>query len=245
MKGANDLIARVARLCPNRLASIDNPYAHLDGRYEVELIDLVKESDDYDSAGLLCWMPNVGTFGCVDEEHSTVLSFPDSTWPDIVRHPVEHLDSQWGLGSVPVEETLPWLWFDFRLKDRDLVLSPYPDACPFHQEALTIDHSPSPVLLRVYRRREPTAWLDNHVGTFPCSGVPVSERETKCCSRCRNLELDWMGAVANAIPEADAKLNSQGWIQCPGCGVRFSTMDEARFQFGTHLACGQRIRLIS
>ena len=224
--------------------AIHDPYEDLDGYYEVELIDLIKESEHYDPEGLLCWMPRLKRFGCVDEDHGVVISFT-AFWLDIVRDPAGHLDSQWGLGSVPVEEMLPWLQFRFALERRDLILDPYPSICPIHRDTITIERASSPVLSRVYRRRERDAWLASYSSEFPCSGVPANEHELKFCWRCRDLELQWVRAVQNAIPILDAKLNSHGWVQCPGCGIRFSASDDAVFQFGTHLTCGQRINVVS
>jgi hypothetical protein len=240
---ARELAPRIARLRPRGQKSIDDPYAHLDGSYAVELIGLVRESDDYDPAGLLCWIPSLASFGSVDEEHSTVISYTGADWNDIVRNPVGHLDSQWGLGSVPVHQVLPWLSFPFRLDSGDAVLAPYGAACPRHQEPLVVDQ-PAPELIRAYRRRDPNAWLSRCLQAFPCSGVPLNDSDTKFCRTCGTLEQDWLYAQMAAIPELPAAANSQGWIQCPGCGIRFSTSDEARFQCGVHLTCGQRIRVM-
>jgi hypothetical protein len=243
LKHAGELVSRMARLHPDGQGAIDDPYAHLNGNYAVELIDLVRESDDYDSDGLLCWIPTIESFASVDEEHSKVITYTGATWNDIVRDPVGYLDSQWGLGSVPVDQVLPWLWFPFRLDSGDAVLAPYAAVCPLHREALVVDQQPAPILIRVYRRRDPNAWLSQCLQTFPCSGVPLTDSDTKLCRRCHTLEHDWMHAQMNAIPELPAVTNSQGWIQCPGCGIRFCTSDDAVFQDGVHLTCGQRIRV--
>jgi hypothetical protein len=243
LKHASELIARVARLHPDGQGTIDDPYACLDGNYAVELIDLARESDDYDPEGLLCWIPSIESFGSVDEEHSTVISYTGADWNDIVRDPVGHLDSQWGLGSVLVDQVLPWLSFPFRLDSGDAVLAPYAAVCPLHRESLIVDQQPAPILIRVYRRRDPNAWLSKCLQAFPCSGVPLNSSDTKLCRTCGDLEQDWIRAQMNAIPELPAAANSQGWIQCPGCRIRFSTSDEARFQYGVHLTCGQRIRV--
>jgi hypothetical protein len=64
---ASELVARTARLRPHRLPGIDDPYTHLDGKYELEVIDLVGKSDEYYPQGLLCWIPVLASFGSVDE----------------------------------------------------------------------------------------------------------------------------------------------------------------------------------
>lgn len=243
LKHAGELVARMARLHPDGQGVIDDPYAHLDGNYAVELIDLVRESDDYDPEGLLCWIPAIKSFGSVDEEHSTAISYTGAAWSDIVRDPIGHLDSQWGLGSVPVNQVLPWLSFSFRLDSGDAVLAPYAVACHRHQEPLVVDQRPAPKLSRVYRRRDPSVWLSKCLQDFPCPGVPLNNTDSILCRTCRSLEQDWMHAQMNAIPELTVVANSQGWIECPGCGIRFSISDEARFQYGIHLTCGQRIRV--
>jgi hypothetical protein len=49
----------------------------------------------------------------------------------------------------------------------------------------------------------------------------------------------------DAIPVLEVKPNEHGWIQCPGCGIRFSTADAHCFQDGRHWTYGQKVRLVS
>jgi hypothetical protein len=224
----------------------DDPYFDLDGTYQVEVIDLVKHSDDYDPTGLFCWITNLKRYGCVDTDHGTILTFPIANWQDIVQSPVVYLDAQWGTpdGKTVSEPVLPWLFCDFRLSDRELVLKPYPSECSLHHRGISRRPSNRATLFKALRRRELSDWLRHYLADFPYSGVKVNDFELLCCDQCRSAEESWFRQVFDAIEPREAKSYSDGWVQCPGCGIRFSTKSEHSFANGIHIRCGQKIRVI-
>jgi hypothetical protein len=223
---------------------VDDPYGVLDGEYLVDLIDLIAESDDYTPTGLLCWIPAVRRFGCIDIEHGTILTFPSATWTDITSDPVPFLDSQWGLPLVPAEQLLPWLHFPFKVCGIDLTLDPYSDKCPIHGTEVVVENAAKPDLYDVYRHRALESWLTAYKSQFPCAGVPVDERNVKCCAQCHELENAWIAAVENGILPIEARPNSQGWVRCPACGITFPIYAPEFFLGNIHLSCGQKLHIV-
>jgi hypothetical protein len=248
LKSEMDLSLSTITTFPNYQSIINDPYSDLDGLYQIEVYDLVAESERYDKEGLLCWIVAVKRFGSVDPEHGDVLTFPDATWTDLAKAPLPYLDAQWNDGIG--ERVLPWLYFQFKLRKTETVLRPYGAHCPVHGISLAVQRVPRLPLLdslrrSVLRRREKDDWLQNHLTTFPCSGLPVNEDELLCCPECRAAESQWANQVEHAIIPLEARPNAHGWIQCPGCGIRFSTTDAGEFNDGVHLSCGQKISLVT
>jgi hypothetical protein len=201
-------------------------------------------SDDYSPVGLLCWFVDLKVFGCIDPEHGKVMTFPDSTWSDIVASPIAYLDERWdgtGLG----ENIFPWLYFPFVLEDNsETKLLPYRHQCPMHELAITTMRRPRPRIFESFRRRETASWLHNYQKTFPCSGLPINENDDQlACIACREAEDNWLREVIAAITPVDAQLYGQNWVKCPACGVRFSTVNPDSYLEDIHLRCGQRLRL--
>jgi len=242
LKRGSDLSLSTITINPEGTANINDPYRVIDGVYEVDVYDLVAESDAYGVEGLLCWIVALEQFGCVDSEHGTVLAFPDATWRDIVANPVSYLDAQWCESAIAVS-VLPWLHFLFKVQETETRINPYGVVCPLHQIPVIVQEGCKSALLDVLQRRETQDWINNSLKSFPCSGVPVSEDELLACSSCRIAEEEWVARIGRSIPILDARPNSQGWIQCPGCEVRFSISDPQRFANNTHLTCGQKINL--
>lgn len=42
-------------------------------------------------------------------------------------------------------------------------------------------------------------------------------------------------------PPAQATLGRDGWLRCPGCGLKFTIRDQRRWSGKRHITCGQRI----
>lgn len=248
LKEASELTTSILGIrCYGSTVSGD-PYFELDGTYQVEVIDFVKSSEDYNPVGLFCWITTLKRYGCVDTDHGTILSFPGANWGDIVARPADYLDSQWSIRipdeKVLSEPVLPWLFCDFKLSDRQLVLKPYPTECSLHRRVISRKPTNRAGLFQAIRRRELSDWLTHYISDFPYSGVALNKLELLCCDECRSAEERWCRQVFEAIEPLEAKSYSDGWVQCPGCGIRFSTKSEHSFANGIHLTCGQKIRVI-
>lgn len=66
---------------------------HEGGSYRVPADALVEHSDDYDPDGVLVWLPHEACFGAWDPDHWDVVTFPGTTWADIVLDPHRYLDA--------------------------------------------------------------------------------------------------------------------------------------------------------
>jgi hypothetical protein len=53
-----------------------------------------------------------------------------------------------------------------------------------------------------------------------------------------------MRALEEGSEESGAVPNAHGWIQSPGCGIRFSIEDSNAFKEGLHQTCGQKIKVL-
>jgi hypothetical protein len=243
LKHGNELTLTTIAIPPGCQSIIDDPYDDLEGSYLVEVVDLVADSEDYDPRGLLSWIVSLRRFGCLDAEHGDVLTFPGARWTDIVNDPLTYLDAQWGGGEAG-ERVLPWLHFDFRVKEGDRIIRPYSPLCPVHHTPISIDSAAKPLLYDVFRRREMNTWLSECLSNFPCAGVPISDGKMQFCSQCRDAEMSWLARIERAIETLDARSNSHGWVACPGCGIRFMLTDRGSFQQDVHLTCGQKIRVV-
>jgi hypothetical protein len=47
--------------------------------------------------------------------------------------------------------------------------------------------------------------------------------------------------IQNDNPEMLGEANTDGWINCPNCGIRFKLTDTSRWKKRRHTTCGQRI----
>jgi hypothetical protein len=222
----------------------EDPYEDLDGLYYVDAVDLVARSERYNPEGLLCWIPGVGRFASIDIEHGTVLSFPDTSWSDIAERPTTFLNAQWFDEDGVGEPLRSWLHFPFVISERNVAIEPYGKSCPLHRNALVTLRGGKPELFDVFRQRALDNWLRDSLASFPCAGVPLNEHQLLACRDCRKAERRWLDAIKSSIGALDATPNSSGWIQCPGCGIRFSLKDTKRFANSMHLTCGQRIRIV-
>jgi hypothetical protein len=260
---------------PGCQSIIDDPYEDLDGLYQIEVYDLVAESEMYQTEGLFCWIIALQCFGVVDPEHGDVLTFPGVTWANIVKSPTTYLDAQWDVGlgrhvlpwlrflrNVGVgprvlswlhfpwdagvgQRVLPWLHFPYEIREHETTLQPYESRCPVHDAPVTAQRLKKPPLFEVLRRLEARKWLQDRLTYFPYSGLPVSDKKLLCCQACHAAEELWLNEVDAAIAPLEAKPNAHGWIKCPGCGGRFMTTDSGNFSNGMHLGCGQKIRVVA
>jgi hypothetical protein len=229
------------------LAELD-PYDFLGGSYHVEVVNLVAESDDYDPAGILGWIPAYRSFGSWDTEHGTLLLFEGAKWADIVKDPRRYLDEQWAREGVGNTALFLWLALPFYLDDYEYVIEPYPDFCELHQTRLTT--TPAPRLQRhevalrdALRVRNIESYLDGLERTFAHPGVPASRSETYFCSRCSEAENQWLLAVQDgaAVP---VKATEDQIVRCPTCQKAFSVDNRQVFVDGFHLTCGTRLLVI-
>lgn len=167
---------------------IDDPYGTLEGQYEIEIIDLVKESEYYDPEGLLCWINSFKKFGCIDEEHGEILVYSCS-WDELVNTPLKFIDSIWGQDEN-AERILPWLHFPFKLFDTNELITPYSSLCNLHNLPISTKKVTTP-LYEYFELREDDNWFKNYKKYFPNSGISFNEETILCCSKCQKLELEW------------------------------------------------------
>lgn len=228
---------------PGCQSIIDDPYDALEGLYQIDVVDLVAESDSYGTEGLLCWIVALQRFGSIDPEHGDVITFPGITWTELAASPLRHLEAQWNhdLG----ERVLPWLHFPFKFSEVDVLLAPYGTQCPVHGVPLAAAPTQKPDLFDIMRCREPDDWLQVNQAEFPCGGVPISEEALLSCPACRAAEDAWTQRIYDSIVPMDATPNAAGAVQCPSCGWRFRPTDANAFIRGIHLRCGQKINVVT
>jgi hypothetical protein len=69
-------------------------------------------SGDYESEGLLLWLPVEQRYGIWDSSHCGIQVFgPKVTWERIAANPVPHINAGWtGIdpAAPPMEELVPW-----------------------------------------------------------------------------------------------------------------------------------------
>jgi hypothetical protein len=124
LKHDTDLSLATISTFPGCQSIIDDPYFGLKGLYQSAVYDLVAESQDFDTKGLLCWIVALKRFGCIDPEHGDIITFPGVTWTEISAHPLPFITAQWG-GNVAAVRVLPWIYFPFKLSETGAVLMPY------------------------------------------------------------------------------------------------------------------------
>ncbi len=244
LKRDTDLVRSIITTLTGCQSIIDDPYNFLEGSYQIDVYDLVKESEDYDVEGLFCWIVELQRFGSVDPEHGDVITFPNLTWTELTKNPMPYLDAQWSGDEVGVR-VLPWLHFPFKLSKLDVDLRPYGSQCRIHCTPLTVQAVRRLPLFDVMQRREAEDWLQNYHTTFPCSGLPVTDDEFLCCTECRAAEDSWVQTVLKSIVPIDVAPNAHGWINCPYCGQRFLPAFTSAFVDGMHLLCGQKLNILS
>lgn len=243
LKGMDQLTRSTVEVFPGCQALIDDPYEDLEGLYQIEVVELIATSEDYDPEGLFCWIVALGCYGCIDPEHGDVFTFPGVSWTQIVEAPLTYLDAQWNDGKS-ARQALPWLHFPFQLEESEAVLEPYGERCRLHGLELGKVKVEAGKCDQVLKERNSEYWLEQKAARFPCPGVPVSEEEVLCCAKCRQAEREWLDAIFDANPALPATPNEHGWIKCPGCGGKFKEGDSNAFRDGIHLGCSQKIELV-
>lgn len=245
LKDVPDLAVTTIETDPDCQSIIDDPYFNLEGQYQIEVVDLVAESEHYDTEGLLCWIVAMKQFGCVDPEHGDVIAFPGVTWTELAANPLPYLDAQWqGAENDAGIRALPWMHFPFALSEAEITLSPYGAKCPAHDASVDVASGQKSSLFEIVRQIALDKWVDGYQTTFPCSGVPVSEEELLCCPVCRAAEEAWAQDVDSEIVAVNVAPFKPGWLRCPGCDKRFAIRDSGVYSDGYHLTCGQKINIV-
>lgn len=85
---------------------------------------------------------------------------------------------------------------------------------------------------------------DNDHNPQVAQKCPKCDGKGVCCLQCQGLGLidepgEWF---TNGEPERTVRPNAYGFLQCPGCGTRFSRSDKNVWTGRRH-TCGQKIRL--
>lgn len=243
LKIADQLAVTTISTFPGCQSIMNDPFQPFEGMYHIDVIDLVADSSRYNSEGLFCWIPKLACFGAIDPEHGDVLTFPAVTWGDIVKSPKLYLDAQWGRSSVGVR-VLPWVHFPFRIKESAIFLSPYPAHCDLHKCYVTEHDRQRHPMFDAYRDRDRDAWLNDSRSSFPWSGIPTDTMTLLSCKHCFDAETAWLQRIDDSILVLDARKNKGGFIQCPGCGIRFSPTDRFSFVNAMHSPCGQKINVV-
>src|SRR5262245_44562610 len=75
LKRDSDLRLSTITTFPGCQSIIFDPYEDLEGLYQIDVYNLVAQSELYDPEGLLCWIVALKQFGCVDPEHGDVITF--------------------------------------------------------------------------------------------------------------------------------------------------------------------------
>ena len=88
LKTADQLTLTTITTFPGCQAILNDPFQTFDGTYQIDVVDLIAESSDYDPEGLFCWIPKLQCFASVDSEHGDILTFPSVAWSSIVRRHV-------------------------------------------------------------------------------------------------------------------------------------------------------------
>ena len=65
------------------------------GHYEIISVNLIKSCENYFPDHILLWLPYESLFGTYDSDHSKLLIFENVKWSDIVKSPLQYINSQW------------------------------------------------------------------------------------------------------------------------------------------------------
>jgi len=226
---------------------IDDPYGSVfKGFYSCEAYDLVAKSEQYDPKGLLCWIPRLERFGCINEEHGSFQSFPMAAWTDIVKCPAYYLDMQWSGNTEngEFEEHLPWLILPLHSSKPRVKVIPYElgSTCLVHQKTvLEIDGDLEPLLIKL-RSHAYKSWWPSFKNVFPCPGLPNSQSTLFACSDCREAELDWFKGVIDSMKSMEANQIEKNLFQCPNCEFRFRK-NEFKKRNPFCQMCGQKLTI--
>jgi hypothetical protein len=65
------------------------------GLYKFDVVNLVKEVNDYSPEALLFWSPQLMQFGTFDCDHGVVIIFKDINWDKIIANIYIYINAQW------------------------------------------------------------------------------------------------------------------------------------------------------
>ena len=77
-------------------------------QYEIEGIDLVRDCNSYDAAGILVYFPTLREYGCWDCDHLTITMFRDVSWREIEQRLAKYVNAQWYPEVVAHSLLRPW-----------------------------------------------------------------------------------------------------------------------------------------
>ena len=243
-KSVNQLQTSLVTLFPgSQDIDLDDPYQKFDGLYEVEVIDLIEDAEDYDPSGLFCWIPKLGTFATVDDDHGNVLPFYEFILEDFAQRPFHYLDAGWEW-DLSEHCLIPWLHFPFKFSDENLRLEPYKEQCSVHGKILTKNKSGFTDVEKLLQARYFDEWLQNK-SSFPFSAVPISEQESLKCEDCFKAERKWLDDRDKLDETAEVFVNEHGFVTCPFCSTSFFAKSKMHYANGRHMLCGQKLSLKS
>ena len=93
-----------------------DPHKHDEGCYQLRLVNLVGEAQQYGPNGILAWFCDYQAFGTLNWENRVAMVFPNTTWSDIVADPAKYLDAPWNWheDSDVIEYLKPWMHCEFK-----------------------------------------------------------------------------------------------------------------------------------
>lgn len=95
-----ELHATTVIVCPDQYDSNyddgpRDPNTDTSGKYTITVVDILNDCPDYDSRGVLFWMPELEMFGTADVCHGVVYLFKNKSWMDIVSNIEIYVNYQW------------------------------------------------------------------------------------------------------------------------------------------------------
>jgi hypothetical protein len=85
-----------------------DPHRGESGYYMLRVVDLIGECDAYYPDGILAWFCDYSVYGSYDTDHGVAISFPKTSWSNIVADPAKYLNAQWYADSKVARYIEPW-----------------------------------------------------------------------------------------------------------------------------------------
>jgi len=73
----------------------DDPNIDKDGYYNLQVVDLIEDVNDYESVGILVWIPEIKQFGTWDCDHGVLYVFKDISWSLVIKNIFTYVNTQW------------------------------------------------------------------------------------------------------------------------------------------------------
>ena len=73
----------------------NDPNINKDGSYYIQAVDLIGEVNDYESVGILVWIPEIKQFGTCDCDHGILYVFKDISWSFVIENLFTYVNTQW------------------------------------------------------------------------------------------------------------------------------------------------------